>query len=285
MLFSRSLLFTALTVALFTKSLASFRPPGPPRPDDAEALLRSGLLEAERFRRDLIATPTDGPSRAVRLAESIVRFRDRASRVLEAEGRPTLARFRLTAPQIADRIAGQTPIEVGARGFARFTGRWYGSWDGRDVDHHWTMVQRAALQFDDHDPFDVDRLQYAWIGDGFGWNALTIPHDLEPEHEHDVGAILGAVYHVRNGDPNAIQIYRPHVGIADLDGRLIWITQREVFLEEVLPESPPRYAITGFHYQDRDGVIAIRGSAFQAIYTRTPGDRPRFHRFHADLHD
>ena len=70
----------------------------------------------------------------------------------------------------------------------------------------------------------------------------------------------------------------PHVGIAVGPTQLIWITPKNVFLEEVLEEGR-RYAITGFEYKIASERLTLQGEAFQAIYTRQPKDRPVFHTF------
>ncbi|MBI3468678.1 MAG: hypothetical protein HY000_37220 [Planctomycetes bacterium] len=98
--------------------------------------------------------------------------------------------------------------------------------------------------------------------------------------------ILGTVYHLIDGDPKRIRPSRPHVGIQVGEGRLIWLTDGEVFFEEVLSGTGTdreRYAITGFRYRIRDGRLSNDGDAFQAVYTPQPDDRPPWFRFVIDI--
>jgi hypothetical protein len=120
-------------------------------------------------------------------------------------------------------------------------------------------------------------IQYAWIGDGFGWNTV-----IAPNCRNTGDVILGTVYHVQNQNPDEIYLHRPHVGIPLDEGQLIWITPSEIFLEQVFPDDGTEdesYAITGFYYEITNGKLVDKGDGFQAVYTRNPGNRPDFYRY------
>lgn len=247
------------------------------RADDRERFLR-GLGEAEAFRETLLTRDSDGETRARRLGETITLFRERAANRLV--DRPGLGHFALEPGEIETRVRGAwRRVDPGAA-FAPFAGRWYGSWEANRVDHDWSGVV-------EHDPprtepqlakIRIGATQSAWIGDGFGWNAV-----VTPDSGGDV--ILGTVYHVEEGHPDRVRLHRPHVGVDAGPGRLIWITAGEVFLEEVFSADRAErahYAITGFRYVLRDGKIVPAGEGFQAVYTRDQARRPSWYRFAVD---
>lgn len=125
----------------------------------------------------------------------------------------------------------------------------------------------------------VAALQYSWIGDGFCWNYVAQIDDQQASQ-----VILGMCYHL--DEKMRIRLRRPHVGYFAGPGKLIWVTAKEVFFEEVLPEKADRglaYAITGFVYQIHGGALTNDGGAFQAIYTQHTDHRPPWHKFPVDL--
>jgi hypothetical protein len=235
----------------------------------------AGVIEAEKLRVGLLRPDGRGITPAWTLGEAIVRFRDRSGPLLE--GRPRLGRFEVDAGEVEARIRG-----VGRRidpetSFGPFSGRWYGLWDADRVDHEWSRV--AIHEPPGHHPrlggLAILATQSAWVGDGFGWNVVAGPRGGGE-------VILGTVYHVEDGDRRRIRLHRPHVGVEAGPGRLIWITEGEVFLEELLdhPDSSlRRYAITGFRYRREGDRLVIPGEAFQALYTRDAGHRPAWYRF------
>ncbi len=237
---------------------------------DLDALRNEGLCRAERFRRELIAQGDD-----LRVAERIVRF----VRLVEDAGpladRPGVTGFSgLTATGIADAIRGRGQTQLDGRAaFGRFTGRWFGRWEAMDVDHAWDAIDHDPPAFgaDDHPrPISV---QFAWVGEAFCWHTVAACPDRP-----GCRVVLGTVYHVRHGRAGEPV---PHVAVAAPGGRLVWITPEHVFLEEVTPDE--RYAITGFAYTVTVGGALIKdGRGFQAVYTRSPDDRPPFFAFKLD---
>ena len=225
----------------------------------------AGLDEAEAFRRRLLAGDAEP------LADLVADFPETWRR---ADGlRP--GGFTLARPQVVAALEGKRPGDA-AEAFARFGGRWHGRWTDFAVDHHWRPVVRFA------EPIRLPRsgarvvlAQYAWVGDGFGWNALARTDDGD--------VILGSVHHFGGGDPARLHTHVPLVGIADGPTRLVWLTPTQVFFEEVFPEPSagidgPRYVITGRDWTTSDGRPQWTGAAFQACYTRDPDDRPEFRR-------
>jgi len=239
-------------------------------------LLEPGLVEAEAFRQELVKPDEVGHRPIEALATAILAFRDAADVHVRDAGRPDLAGFRpLTVESVAAAALGTGPAIDPAAAFGPFQGQWFGDWDGMKVDHDWSTVER----FEPPHRWEAEGLppmvakQFAWIGDGFGWNVVS---RLDSGGE----VILGTVYHVAEGDPERVRYHQEHIGVAAGAGRLIWITRSEVFLEERLDDHAERYVITGFGYErDDDGRVRVGGRSFQAVYTRSPEDRPSFYKF------
>lgn len=248
-------------------------------------LLRNGLTEAEEFRLEWLEPDERGYSKMDLAVEAMRRFQTAAAEHLD--GRPALDGFELSPGEILSIIRGESPLH-GTAAFGAFAGKWYGNWDGMDVDHDWTPAETydPPPPLDEGGPLCVRSLQYAWIGDGFGWNAV-----VSPGCRNTGDVVLGTVYHVENGDPEAIRLHRPHVGVPLLEGQLIWITRGEVFLEEAFfepsghgePVAADRYAITGFYYEFENGALTTPRGGFQAVYTRNPADRPEWLSIPAEL--
>lgn len=239
----------------------------------------SGLIEAEALRRQLLDVNDRGRTTAEMLADAIIRFQNAAAPHLR--DRPGLDRFELSSESLVARIAGAGRPPDAGEAFEPFSGRWHGLWDHLRVDHDWSRAERF-------DPPRIDprlgsiRLlatQSAWIGDGFGWNVIA-----GSVANSGSSWILGTVYHVEDGDRDRVRLHRPHVGVAGGPGQLIWITEGEVFLEEIRTwEGRVAYVITGFHYEQTQDAIQARGDAFQAIYSRDPDDRPAWFSFPIEL--
>lgn len=241
---------------------------------DARQRLIDGALEAEAFRREILQPDASGVSDALRLARETVRFQHDV-RTRYTEFRP-IDDFELSERDLMQRMSGEIAAPTEALGFQAFEGHWYGNWDGHDVDHLWSNVRRFSPPWLIENPsisLKILTLQYAWIGDGFGWNLV-----VEPENSaSDNSVILGTVYHVRDQNPDSVYLHRPHVGIELSDTQLIWITRQEVFLEQTNDaQHPDRYTITGFYYTINERVIERIRFVFQSQYTRVPDDRPRF---------
>ncbi len=239
---------------------------------DLDTYRRRGLKRAEAFRRRLSDT---GHDQAV--AEGIVAFCRAAADSDALRGRPAIDAFTsLTPDQIARAIRGMPGSPIPAqKAFGRFTGLWYGLWDRMEVDHSWDRIDTSPSPMGPDQPRPA-ATQFAWVGEAFCWHGtFTLPP------EHDAWVILGTVHHVND---HGVRSSVPHVAVAVPGGRLVWITPDHVFLEAA--ESPDRYSITGFVYGIRDGRLHIKDDrGFQAVYTRSPDDRPAFHRFDVGLAD
>ncbi len=225
--------------------------------------LTEGMREAEAFRLGLLTPDEKGLMPASLLAQAIAAFPNQVKPHLI--DRPNLDHFQLSESIILKGIQGAGKID-GFLVFHPFEGQWFGLWDEMQVNHDWSRVDL----FDPPRRLPVAELhirayQYCWVGDGFGWNIVA-----ETPGAATGDIILGTVSHVIDGDITQIRNRRPHVGIDVGGGRLIWITQGEVFFEEILPETDPmmeRYAITGFFYAIKDKRLAHQGNAFQAVYS------------------
>ena len=262
--------------------------------EDFDAFLERAARESEQFRLSLLA-PTGFDARqadVIDLGASV--FRRQAPRHLE--GRRGLGEFPLL-------VQGMTPEELenqpahhglvrqaiaGSRDpidahtvYGPFAGKWYGLWDGRPVDHHWSDVvpldSPRKVRVGPFGPWVwILSWQYAWIGDGYGLNLLAADGPNADARQF----LLGYVIHVRDGDIDRETARRPHVGVPVGEGKIIWITAKEMFFEEAFTsEGGGRaYAITGFHYRTQGPRIFDEGS-FQAIYSRDSEKRRSFYEF------
>jgi len=247
-----------------------------PWQDDRERMLH-GLQMAETFRIELLTPADTGVARAAIIGDALEQFRQKYSRPLPE--RPTLARFRVTSAEFVNQLRGKTSLDSRVA-FADFVGRWYGKWDQLTVDHHWHPVVAGSSmrQPQNTNAPRILGLQYAWIGDGFGWNYLVRP----PKTSGDV--VLGFVYHLKPREPRNIRFTFPLVGYVDGPGRLIWITPKNVYFEETdTASSEQRYAITGFSYSVEGPNLKSEGQGFQAVYTRHPDMRPEWKSFPVSL--
>ncbi len=244
------------------------------------ALYEAGLKECEAFRQRLLR-PIGATRRtqAELVGQAIERFPGICAAALR--GRSNLDGFHVPADAFLLQVRGRSSLD-GEHALSRFTGRWYGLWDQMRVDHHWWPVEH-------HDPpvavgRDLPRIvasQYAWIGDGFGWNYI-----VQPRRDPACHVVLGMVYHLDASDAKKIRLRRPHVGYLAGPGKLIWVTANEIFFEQTT--SPKDgvariYTITGFKYEIREAQLRSRGNAFQAVYTRQQDRRPPWFRFPLDL--
>ena len=236
-----------------------------------------GIVQADKFRRELLRRGISGQRKADVLARACLLFREKAAS--GGKDLVSLKKFRISEKQIVRAIEGSKRGKRWHRTFEAFRGKWYGKWDKMVVDHHWYPVQTLAPRIrvpGFHDVY-VASSQFAWVGDGFGWNVIA----SEEADERKV-FVLGAVYHVDEGDPLRVRLYRPHIGVICSDQRMLWMTRKEVFFEEKFDADevqPERYAITGFRYRFNGGRIQNEGNAFQAIYTRKQDNRPEWRDF------
>ncbi len=228
-----------------------------------------GVKEADRFRRSLMQKDASGLTQAEILSEAIVRFQGLAGGHLAKEN--GLKGFKVRKKNLVRAFNGSKSKVNPHEAFKAFDGKWYGIWDKWEVDHHWfpQINQNPPKKVDAFHDIYIHAVQFAWIGDGFGWN-IVATNEMDSKDYF----ILGTVYHVRDKDPSQVYLHRPHVGISTDADQLIWITRKEIFLEERMPpkgEYPERYAITGFNYQMHGtSRLSVVGNSFQAVYTRKP---------------
>ena len=243
----------------------------------SESRLQEGIEMADKFRREILRRGSSGHRQADSMARACQQFRD-ALRAARA-GRVGLGRFRFSEKEFRRALEGAPRWKQWSRNFDSFQGHWYGKWDQMEVDHHWypTHAFESPLTVAGFHEVRVLAGQFAWVGDGYGWNIIG-----SEGTKRDRAFILGTVYHVRNGDPLDVTLHRPHVGVSVGKQRLIWMTRAEIFFQERLPtkgDEGDRYAITGFRYRYSNGRLVNQGNAFQAVYTRQNDDRPEWKQF------
>lgn len=248
----------------------------------------AGVRKAEQFRLKLLAPHREftesQPEDQIKLpsAAHIGRLLEhvRTRNAAPLPNRPTLKNFQVTADRFVKQLRGEEKIDP-QTAYQDFSGRWYGEWNQLLVDHHWHPAKKGSRFATEDDLVQVTGHQYAWIGDGFGWNYLVQPEGRAGQ------IVLGYVYHIAANQPETIRFEFPLVGYCDGPGRLIWITPSAIFFEEAYTDSEfkdERYAITGFLYQlEDDRIVATQGHGFQAIYTRKPTTRPPWLKFDLEL--
>jgi hypothetical protein len=235
-------------------------------------LISVSTIEAERFRQSLLTRASGHHTPAQSIASACVAFRK--LNLAKDNGSPhDLSRFQLGEQEIVAAIRGERPVPDATTFYGSFEGKWYGIWDQTKVDHHWGPYQalRQPQRFDIQraQPVQLLGYQYAWVGDGYGLNHLVSSADRTRTF------LLGYVVHLRDRDPSDERVRRPHVGVVDGPDRLLWITQREVFFEELLrgqDSSADRYLITGFRY-GWEGEDLVARQAFRAVYARSADQR------------
>ena len=251
-------------------------------PSISADLFENGIKEAEKFRRNLLLKNAAGLTQAEILSEAVVRFQKLAGDHLAKEN--DVKGFRLKRKRLFQAMEGDNRGLEPGEAFTSFEGRWFGVWDKMEVDHHWypQINQRPPVKVDGFHTFWVHAVQFAWIGDGFGWNVVASEEEDSGEYY-----LLGTVFHVRDKDPAQVYLHRPHVGVSVEEDRLIWLTAGEVFLEERIPSKddlPERYTITGFNYQmNGRNQLSVRGNSFQAVYSRKPNARTPWRQFWINL--
>jgi len=241
---------------------------------DAQPELLQGIVEAEKLRAKLLSTGPDGRVYADVIAEAMVRFQVGCKAKLE-DAFP-VTDFDLRATRLSKQIRGEESIPVDA--FKAFDGRWFGRWGDSEVNHDW----RPTVQFTPPKQLIADEpavaaLQYAWISSGFGWNYL-----MATKEQNRRNFVLGMVYYFDGDNFKSITGTKAHVGIADSPTRLVWITQYEVFLEEVFPPTDAhaeQYVITTLYHNLFTDTPSVSSHGTQAIYTRDPKHRPLFKKF------
>lgn len=245
-------------------------------------LFVKGVKEADSYRRSLLQKNAAGLTQSEILSEAIVRFQNLAGDHLSKEN--GLKGFKVRKKSLIRAFDGKKSKLKPQQAFTAFDGKWYGIWDQMKVDHHWypQVNQVPAVKIPAFHGIWIHAVQFAWIGDGFGWNIVATEEADSSDY-----FILGTVYHVREKDPSQVYLHRPHVGISTDEDQLIWLTRKEIFLEQRMPskgELPERYSITGFNYQMHGtSGLSVVGNSFQAVYTRKPDLRYPWRQFWINL--
>ncbi len=244
-----------------------------------------GLRKAEVLRVKLLARDSSGQTPLGRILMATADLQASAVDSLKS-GRP-IGQFNLNAERIAAQLIGEASLSTAS--FAAFDGRWFGQWDDSNVNHDWQpTVNYATPRKTENDLPRIQSLQYAWISNGFGWNYLVAKPSqssqvVSPDSEKtNRSYVLGMVYYFDEKDFLAIRGEKAHVGFSDSPNRLIWITEREVFMEEVFPmqdASQTSYAITAMYHDLFSPQPSVASRGTQAVYTRDPGNRPAFREF------
>jgi len=233
-------------------------------------------VEAALGLREALLDGNLGESQAVTLGRLSANFAEEYTRFQQANpGTATL--FDFSDIDFASGIRGSESCPTANKAYGRFTGKWYGRWEQRDVDHHWSrVVEPGELSFTTtHPQFQVG-WQYAWIGDGYGIN-----HCMSFQQEGETKRfLLGYTEHLESGDFGKIVAKRPHVGIFAGEGKLIWITAREVFFEQshAGESSDSKYSIIGFRYQTSADELAVQ-DGFVTEYSANVENRTPFREF------
>ena len=262
-----------------------------------ENLVSTSTVEAEKFRQSLLAKK-NGFCKAQLIARACQQFAKLklapkkltdANQKAEPKEQYSLGRFELTPEQIVDAIAGKRTIPNPSQFYGSFKGKWYGIWDGNEVDHHWGpyVVQDPAkvFQLNKNQSVKLVGYQYAWVGDGYGLNHVASSADGTKNF------LLGYVIHLKDKDIQQEVIRRPHVGVVDGTDRLVWITRSEVFFEEMIRgkgQTSDRYYITGFRYsideaKNTPNATLSATDSFQVVYSRDANQRQPWRGFKIDL--
>jgi len=255
-------------------------------PKEMEALqdqpqyILDGLRKAGSLRLSLLEPDATGGSALERIADTLVDFQS-ASR-MPLKGHTSIADFDLSVQRLRHQLNGRDDISPAS--FDAFDGRWFGVWGESEVNHDWQPTQQFTPPKSFADAaMELQAIQYAWISNGFGWNYLvSLPSDADEPAKIDRSNVLGMVYYFTGDDFENISDSKAHVGFADGPTRLVWITEHEVFLEEVFAGDTPAedtYVITAMYHDLLSESPTVSRRATQAIYTRDPANRPEFHEF------
>ena len=244
-----------------------------------------GIREAESLRARLLQPPpydgqgvTNGNTTKVELVAVLIDALQH--QLAETDGAESIADFRVTKERLTNQLQGKQAIRSESV-FESFSGRWYGVWQKMAVNHDWrpSRIPDKPTKTSEPNVF-LCADQYAWIHNGFGWNYLVSSDNVGLQKY-----ILGQVYYLDEHNRKQINGRKPHVGYVDLNDtgqpptRLVWITESEVFLEEIFPQADAAddyYVITAIYHQLLADSPNVSSIATQAKYTRKSNHRPRF---------
>ncbi|MEW6237205.1 MAG: hypothetical protein AB1656_17620 [Candidatus Omnitrophota bacterium] len=252
-----------------------------PAPPEKLEQFELGMQEAETFRRRLFSIGENGIILVDQLADAVLQFVDAAKNPLE--GRPGLEEFRMERERLVEKLSGFHTSGLDGQVFRSFAGKWHGERDGANADCERDAVETFHPTYFIHGehPLSLIALQSFRMWDRFGWNAVISPKD-----EKNCRVILGMVYQVEVWNESKIWHRQPKIGAKVDERRLIWITPEAIWLEQAIPGErmeDDRNVVTGFHYKLAEGKLANEGEGFQAVYTRSPENRPPWFRFELDI--
>jgi len=244
---------------------------------DSQPELADGIVQAEKLRTRLLSNSSSEKTYAEMVCEFVTDFEKSTQPAGDEPSvgfRESIGRFSMTGPRLLNQLRGGEVLPLDA--FGAFDGKWFGRWDQTPVNHDW----RPSVSFQPPKTIapgqsPISALQYAWISNGFGWNYLS-----SVDARGDRNYVLGMVYYFDHPNYRDIVETKPHVGFADSPTRLVWITEREVYLEETFLETmtgqPDHYVITGLRHNVFGETPTVSSNAVQATYTRDPNNRPAF---------
>ncbi len=245
----------------------------------ADAKFELGIVEAETLRERILSKSPSGETYAKRICDAIAKCQVSGKTVL-ADG-TSIARFQVSQDRLIGQLNGRQPLEADA--FSGFDGQWFGRWDQSEVNHDWHPIESFLPPKQTQvEGVYVSGAQYAWIGNGFGWNYLVSKRSSGTQKAERGDYVLGMVYYFQSPDFKTITSQKPHVGFYDSPTRLVWITDREVFLEEVFSETDPlenHYVITALFHDLFADQPTTSPDGVQADYGRLPNKRPGFKKF------
>lgn len=242
--------------------------------------ISDGLKKADSLRSSLLTPDSQGRTGLERICQAYAEFKSASSQLLR--DRPSIESFDLSAERLRRQLTGRETISPNS--FDAFDGRWFGLWGESEVNHDWRPTQQfsPAKSFGGV-PLRLQAIQYAWISNGFGWNYLASLGPADPESQKPNRlCVLGMVYYFQGDDFRQVAGEKAHVGFVEGPGRLVWITENEVFLEEAFPgvtAAEDTYVITAMYHDLLADPPTVSRRATQAVYTRDPERRPPFHEF------
>ncbi len=238
-------------------------------------LLEDGLQKAESLRQSLLTEILPPISRAHLIAEAIVEFQAQAETSLE--GQYSLRSFSLDSESLLDFMKGYKSEIDTREAFGSASGRWYGEKESGAIDLFWRPMEyrNPPKTVSGENPLSLRVVQYGWLGDGFGWNAIAVIPDLTDSSEVRE-TILRIVYRVKNQNPQEIIDAIPYLGLLIGYGQMIWISEEEIIFEEIKPnihKIPEPANLTGFNYSIENNILINIGSAYRSTYCRKPTER------------
>ncbi len=232
-----------------------------------------GIEKANGLRIQLLADRDGDLPYGDQICQVVEQFQLAAANVKDLGVR--IDKFNMPASRFRRQLLGEESMDIAA--FNAFKGTWFGTWDQIEVNHNWHAAElyQPPQSWAKDQPI-VCASQYAWIGNGFGWNYLVGSADDPKQH-----FVIGMVYYLDSANLRSVTGEKAHVGFVDSPTRLVWITDSNVYLEESFTgtENPDQYAITAIEHRLFSDKPSVSSQAIQAIYTRDPNNRPAFRQF------